>query len=251
MSEIKAVIIDDDAYIHWELSQLIEQQCPDVHIVATAETATEGKRVIERHKPELVFLDIRMPDATGFDLLQSFEQPDFKVVFVTSYNEFAITALRFSALDYLLKPVSAVDLCSAIERFKQHRRPEFLRSQIDTLKKNLLREEGDLRLHIASRSGDVSLPIRSIIMCEGDSNYTHIHRTNGKRITATKTLKDFEELLSPHQFIRIHKKYLANAAHIKEMLSDGSLALSNGHEVEVSKRRLTEVKEVLRKMHDE
>lgn len=245
MKKIKSIIIDDDEFIHWQLRDALAAHCPDVEVLASAGSATEGLSLIHRTNPDLVFLDIRLPDATGFDVLRAVSQASFSVVFITSHNEYAINALRFSALDYLLKPIDPVDLAQAIARFRQMNRPDSLRSQIETLRNNLKREEGDFQLHIAGRNGTTSLNIGEIVYCEGDSNYTHFHLQNGKKATATKTLKEFDALLIGHDFFRAHRKYLVNLNCARKILPDGRLELTNGDAIEVAKRRRTQLRDRL------
>lgn len=245
-AKIRAIIIDDDAFIHHQLREKLSDLCPEVEVIACAENAAHGLAMIESSKPDLVFLDIQMPEASGFDLLNQFEHPEFSVVFVTSYNTYAIQALRYSALDYLLKPVQGAELRAAVNRFIARQDAGYLRVQIDNLMHNLSKSATGFRIVIPSRSGDVSIEIERIVWCEGDSNYTHFHLLDNAKVTASKTLKEYEDLLSDKDFVRIHKGYLVNFEHVESMSSDGKLKIRGKRELEVAKRRIKEVRERMR-----
>lgn len=244
--KIRAIIVDDDEFIHFQLQEKMAELCPEVEVLACAENATHGISLIRASKPDLVFLDIQMPDASGFDLLNQFDQPDFSVVFVTSCNEYAVQALRYSALDFLLKPVNGAELRAAVNRFIARQDAGYLRLQIDNLMHNLSKSATGFRIVIPSRNGDVSIDIARIVWCEGDSNYTHFHLVDGHKVTASKTLKEYEDLLSDKDFVRIHKGYLVNFEYVESMSSDGKLMIRVKGELGVAKRRFKEVRERLR-----
>jgi len=243
---IRAILIDDDEFMHYQLREKLSEICPEVEVVACAENAAQGLMIIKSRKPDLVFLDIKMPEASGFDLLNQFEHPDFSVVFVTSFNEYAIQALRYSALDYLLKPVQGAELRAAVDRFRSRQDAGYLRLQIDNLMYNLSKKLSDFRVIIPSRNGDTSIDIGSILWCQGDSNYTHFHLKDGHKITASKTLKEYEELLGDKDFMRVHKSYIVNLAHVEGITRTGKLQLTGPLEIEVAKRRLKVVRDHLR-----
>ncbi len=245
-TKIRAIIVDDDEFIHFQLREKLIEFCPEVEVIACAENAAHGLSMIHASKPDLVFLDIHMPEASGFDLLNQFQHPEFSVVFVTSYNEYAIKALRYSALDFLLKPVQGQELRAAVNRFIERQDVGYLRVQIDNLMHNLSKRGSGFRIVIPSRSGDISIDIDQIIWCEGDSNYTHFHLLDSVKVTASKTLKEYEDLLSDKDFMRIHKGYLVNLGHVESMSNDGKLKLHGNRELEIAKRRIKEVRERLR-----
>ncbi len=243
MTTIKAIIIDDDEFIHHQLAEKLRLLCPDVDVVGFAENAIHGLALIETVSPDIVFLDVQMPGASGFDLLNQFENPSFSVVFITSYNQYAIQALRYSALDFLLKPINDKELVAAVNRYQDRRAPGFLKVQIENLMHNLGKADGEFRLVIATRQGDVSLALKRIIWCEGDSNYTHLHLSDRSKITASKTLKEFEEMLPGAEFMRVHKSHLVNMSYVSNITSDGQLLLTNNLKLEVAKRRFKDVKQ--------
>jgi two-component system LytT family response regulator len=244
-AEIKAIIIDDDEFIHQHLRDKLARLAPDVRIVGCAENAAHGRQLIQSARPELVFLDIQMPEASGFDLLNSFDNLNFSVVFITSYNQYAIQAIRYSALDYLLKPINDQELFTALQRLRERRNPGYLRLQIENLIHNLSRNDGELRLVIATRQGDVSLPVTRIMWCEGDSNYTHLHLSDKSKITASKTLKDFEDMLPEKAFLRVHKSHLVNIDYVHSLTGDGHVVLHDNVRLEVARRRLKDVKAII------
>jgi two-component system LytT family response regulator len=245
MNIIKAVIIDDDEFIHHQLADKLRLLCPDVTVIGYAENAIHGLSLIETVQPDIVFLDIQMPDVNGFELLNKFNNPKFKVVFITSYNQYAIQAIRYSALDYLLKPINDEELISAVDRFRKSRATGYMKVQIDNLMHNLSKNDGEFRLVIATRQGDVSLSVKRIVWCEGDSNYTHLHLSDQSRITASKTLKEFEEMLPEAEFLRVHKSHMVNIAFVNTITRDGQLLMNNDFKLEVAKRRLKEVKQLI------
>jgi two-component system, LytTR family, response regulator len=245
VNKIKAIIIDDDEFIHYHLQQKLLQICPEVEIVALCENAVHGLESINRLEPDLIFLDIQMPEISGFDLLQQLGAYNFSVVFITSFNQYAIEAIRYSALDYLLKPIKDEELLGAIARFKQRQSPQSLQIQMDNLLHNLSKTNAEFKIVIATRNGEKSLPIHQIIRCEGDSNYTHLHLSDQSRLTASKTLKDFEDMLPESDFLRVHKSHLVNKNFVVSMSQDGQLLLKNNQKIEVAKRRIALVRQLL------
>lgn len=245
MNKIKTIIIDDDEFIHYHLQQKLLQLCPEVEVVAMCENAVHGLESINRFDPDLIFLDIQMPDINGFDLLKQFGAYNFSVVFITSFNEYAIEAIRYSALDYLLKPIKDQELVSAVERFKQRQSPQSLQVQMDNLLHNLSKSNAEFKIVIATRNGDKSLPVHQIIRCEGDSNYTHLHLSDQTKLTASKTLKDFEDMLPESDFLRVHKSHLVNKNFVVSMSNDGQLLLKNNQKIEVAKRRISLIRQLL------
>ena len=235
---IKALIIDDESKARNILRILLERHAPAISQIYCADGGEEGLRMIQRHDPNIVFLDIEMPFMDGFDFLGEVEKRNFDIVFTTAYDQYAIKAIRFSALDYLLKPIDTAELKSAVDRY--------------LLKKNLLNENGKLyknfisnlknineefpRLAIATQEGVVFFNIREIVRCEANSNYTTFYLNEGKKFISSKTLKEYEKLLEEYPFFRVHKSHLVNLNYILNF-SGTSLILKNGHTVEVSRRK--------------
>ncbi len=233
---IRTIIIDDETKGRQVLQQMLTKYCPSIEIVSMASTAKEGRKAITEHHPDLVFLDVEMPHENGFEMLEHFQQIDFNIIFVTAHHHYAINAIRVSALDYLLKPVNLKELKAAVEKAESKTKNEAIADQMNVLLQNL--KNVHPKIGLPTRNGLVFVQIEDIIRCESDSNYTTIHLTSREKYVAAKTLKEFDELLSKHEFIRIHQSHLINASHIKQYVrgDGGSVILSNGSSIEVSRR---------------
>ena len=233
---IKSLIVEDKKGSIELLKWLLKEHCPEIKQVETAISVREAIPAIHSFEPDLVFLDIQMPHESGFDLLTTIDKWTFEVVFTTAYNEFAIQAIRFSALDYLLKPVDAGELVKAIERFKVKR---IYAPGGEELYKNFIR-------NISSKNKRLALPgvtdikyvkVEDIIRLEADRNYTRFYFSDRKEFLASKTLKEYEEMLDECGFLRIHRTHLINSLYIKEYERDGTLILKDGSKVEVARRK--------------
>ena len=233
---IRTIIIDDETKGRQVLQQMLTKYCPAVEIVATANSAKDGRKAILEHKPDLVFLDVEMPHENGFEMLEHLDKVDFSVIFVTAHHHYAINAIRVSAVDYLLKPVNLSELKAAVEKAASRMKSETIANQMDVLFQNL--KNVHPKIGIPTRNGLVFVKIEEILRCASDSNYTTIHLTSGEKYVAAKTLKEFDELLARHGFIRVHQSHLINSSHIKQYIrgDGGSVVLSDGSTVEVSRR---------------
>lgn len=241
---IRAIIIDDEPLAIDSLALLLKKKCKeDVQVIATCNSPRLGRALIEEHKPDLVFLDVEMPGMSGIDLLRSFPQPDFHVVFVTAFDAYAIEALRLSAIDYLLKPVEADDIINVVTKMKGaiRRKENLISNQIQSLEK-LLSQAGassESRIGIAMAEKIIFVNISDILYCEANGVYTNIYLYDGKKITASKPLGDFESQLSSHKFFRIHHSTLINLNRIKEFqrFNGGYVVMQNDAKLEVSHRK--------------
>ncbi len=237
---VSAIIIDDEKKCISLLQHLIYNHCPLVNVVGTAENAEQGLLLIKQAKPDLVFLDIEMPDKTGFELLASLAEINFKVIFTTAYNHYAIKAIRFSALDYLLKPIDLDELKNALGRLEGRKNLKDAPLPIDILVNNIKTPgHGFSRITLSTQDGLVVLHVNEILYCEASGSYTFFYLKNGEKLTISKTLKEYDELLGEFQFFRIHNSYLVNLNEVKKYIKGegGSVIMSNGDEVFVSKRR--------------
>lgn len=236
---IRTIIIDDEADGRDALMHAIQTYCRELQIVRVCATAAEGLEAIQQLEPHLVFLDIQMPQMSGFEVLQQASPIDFKVIFVTAHDKYAIKAIKFSALDYLLKPLDVDDLLQAVKRYQlQSESPA--RDQFQQLFSNLsLASTQFEKLAVPSMDGVVFLPVQDIVYCQADGNYTRIHLREGEPLLASRTLKEFEQLLSEAGFCRVHHGSLINLKHIHKYVKGegGYLMLAGGHEVPVSRRR--------------
>lgn len=245
---IKALIIDDEPRARSVLHQFIISFVPEIAEVRTAASVEEARGVLEFYKPDLVFLDIEMPHQNGFDFLLLPNNPDFDVIFTTAFNNYAIQAIRFSALDYLLKPISPEDLRAAVSRHFNKRESARQRKMLfDNLSVNIdKRDMRDFRLAVPSSEGVFFFTINEILRLEADRNYTIIHLINKRPFIASKTLKHFEDMLVKFRFIRTHKSHLVNVDHIVRISNNNEfIILSDGARIEVSRRKKDEVQRQL------
>jgi two-component system, LytTR family, response regulator len=248
---IKALIIDDEERGIVALAQLVEKYCKDVIVEGTAMNVADAETLIKSRLPDVVFLDIEMPGGNGFQLLEKFEEVNFEIIFVTAYHEYAIKAIRFSALDYLLKPVKITDLQSAIERIRKRRGNGSGDSEKYRFFKSIINEPNPFKKIILSTM-DGYFPIRfeEIIYCRADDSYTHFYLSGNKHHVVSRHLKEFEEMLVPHHFYRIHKSYLVNLNHIERIgKADGfTVFMSNNDELPVSFRKKEEFISLIKKL---
>ncbi|WP_257666405.1 LytR/AlgR family response regulator transcription factor [Parapedobacter tibetensis] len=239
----KALLIDDEERATDSLRLMIEKFIPEIDQVWSCNDARKGAQLIHKICPDLVFLDIRMPHLSGFDLLNAIPNKRFKVIFTTAYDEYAIKSIRFSAFDYLLKPIDAEELISAVKRYFQSSDDW---SQQPALFKNIthnmhLQARDEFRLALPSKEGIHFLMPHEIIRCEAASNYTTFYIDGGKQHITSKTLGEYDELLSPYHFIRTHKSHLVNRDFISFIDHDGFIVLKDATKVEISRRRKGDV----------
>ena len=220
---------------------MLEQHCQDIEIVAQCLDADTAKEKMKECKPDLVFLDISMPGKNGFDLLNELESIPFEIIFVTAHNEYSLNAFKYSAVDYLLKPVDEDKLSEAVKRAEKRLQTNASAHQVETFLYNLqkIHTPHEMKICIPGMKGFQVIRISEIIFCEAESSYTIFHLQNGQHVIASKTLIEYEELLNDTTFCRIHKSFLVNLVHIKEYHKGegGTVVLTNGKEVEVSRRK--------------
>lgn len=207
---MKAVIIDDEENSRELLWNMLSIYCKEVHVAAAADGVQSGFTAIKQHDPDLVFLDIQMSDGTGFDLLGLFGSIDFKVIFTTAYQEYAIRAFRFSAIDYLLKPISPEYLIKAVGKAEELVKKQQLQLEIETLLENLNRTGKEKKIVVKTHDRVYSVPVSELVRCESDGSYTSLFLENGHKIMVARQLKEFDELLSPDGFMRVHQSHLIN-----------------------------------------
>lgn len=218
------VIIDDDQLARRGLKRILEQNFKEIEILGEADSVESGLLLINEVDPDLVFLDIEMPDGTGFSLLEQLTNINFKVVFTTSYSDYAITAFRYSAFDYIVKPVLIENVRSTISRIKDI--PVLHEKQrVEVLKKNLERNnDEDATIALPEINGFTIVKVKDIIRCEGERNYSRVFFKDGASVLVSRTLLDFDNLLVPHGFFRIHRSHLICLKHVNRYLkTDGGL----------------------------
>lgn len=221
----RTVIVDDDILARKVLKRILEQNFEEINICGEADSVASGTELINEVVPELVFMDIEMPDGTGFELIEKLERVDFKLVFTTSYSDYAITAFKYSAFDYIVKPVLLENVRSTIQRIKDipvlHEK-----NRIEVLKDNLNRKdvEKDPTIALPEMNGFSIVKVKDIVRCEGERNYSRIFFREGKSILVSRTLLEFDNLLVPHGFYRIHRSHLINLKDVVRFLkTDGGI----------------------------
>lgn len=245
---IKAVLIDDEKNAREVLEWQLRNYCPAIHIAAICATADEGIAAIKMHEPQLLFLDIEMPHKNGFEVLQAFPQPSFDVIFTTAYNQFALKAFKFAALDYLLKPIDAEDLVAAVQRYEKKTAHHHLQQQLDILVQQFKQPKAlPRKLSFATSDAIYFINPATIIYCESNSNYTTLYFTDKSKLVVTKTLKEVEELLAGYNFCRVHHSYIINLAEVKRYVKQdgGSIEMTDGAQLPISRQRKDEVMQVL------
>ncbi|WP_153800549.1 LytR/AlgR family response regulator transcription factor [Foetidibacter luteolus] len=240
---IRCVLLDDEKNALEMMEWLLKTYCPQVQIAAMCSSAEEGINAINEYKPDIVFLDIEMPKMNGFDMLEKFDTLFFDVVFCTAYDQFAIKAFKYAALNYLLKPVDPEDLIATVKRFEEKRTVP-TRQQFELLLQNMQHTGKTVPQRIALTSGDglIFVPVADIIYCEAESNYTNVVLTGGKKILVSKVLKDIDEALSGPDFFRVHSSYLINLNRIKKFVrgDGGYLVMDDDTPINISRSRRQE-----------
>ena len=243
----KAVIIDDEAKGRLALKEKIKQYCPGVEVVAEASNGKEGIAAIEMHHPQIIFLDIEMPVMNGFEMLNNISDKNFHIIFTTAYDQYAIKAIKYAAFDYLLKPIDIEELKTAVSKIGSNENLQ-TKNQIQLLQQNMQQPKKHLhKLAIPTLDGLFFYDINDVIYLEANSNYTYIHFQNKTKVLASKTLKEFEELLPGDIFFRPHHSHLINLNYIKRYIKGdgGQIELQNGAFVDVSRRKKEEFLKVI------
>lgn len=241
-----ALLVEDMPQALQLLQADLAEHCPDVEVVGVAHSVVEAAKQLQRQTPDILFLDILLGDGTGFDLLEIFPQLDSRIIFVTASDEFALRAFRFAAVDYLLKPVDPAQLRQAVARARNQLTPPA--ESIDLLQESI-RQPDVLPTRIALHTQErvVVVDIDQIVRCEADGNNTWFILASGEKVFVTRTLKQFEQLLGQHGFLRVHQSHLLHPAYIREFIKKdgGYLKLKNGDTAPVSQRKKAEVMEWL------
>jgi len=235
---IKCIIIDDDPFIQDLLQDKLTQYFPEIHVNGLATSGKEGIEKIMTSKPDLIFLDVEMNDMTGFEMLSQLDTINFKTIFITSYNHYAIKAIRFNALDYLLKPFDLEELKNAIKRYKKYALQNSDLDNVPVALFNLKSKDVTSQiLTLKTQQGVLQLKLKDIIYLEGNGNYSNIYLIKGRKEVVSKTLQDLEELLDDKGFFRCHKSYLVNKTHIVSKPSRFSVKMTNNTNIPISRRR--------------
>ncbi|GAA3648891.1 LytR/AlgR family response regulator transcription factor [Flavivirga jejuensis] len=236
---IKSIIIDDEVHNLENLKGLLKRNCPNVEVVAMEFSAEEGIEAIRKLQPDLVFLDIEMPAKNGFDMLESMGDVNFEVIFVTAYNQYILQAIKSCALDYLMKPVAIQELKDAVSRVAQVVSDKKENQKLKVLVENLRDINQPKKIALPTAEELYFVSIDDIIRCKGENNYTMFYLANGDSILVSRTLKEWDDMLSSYQFIRTHQSHLINSIHVKSFVKKdgGYILMKDGSMVSVSKHK--------------
>lgn len=239
---MKAIIIEDEKKSRELLEALVKKNFPQINVVALGKNVTEGVELIKIHQPDLLFLDISMPDGTGFDVLEKVQGLKFDIIFTTATDKHALKAIKYSACDYLLKPIDIDELKEAVDKLLQKNVQSSLPSMenLQFLIQNLKRADDNYsKITLPTGNAYEIVNIKDIIRCEADGSYTNFYLTGGKKLMVSASLKHYEDLLPENDFIRIHHHHLINMNHVTRFLKiDGGYAvMSDNTQLEISRRK--------------
>lgn len=248
---MRAVLVDDENSNLENLRSLLEKHCPQVDIMATAQNVNDAVGAIEYHLPDLVLMDIQMGEQTGFDVLRRLPIRNFEVIFVTAYDQYGIQAVKFAALDYLLKPIDLDELINAVKKAEDKLATHMQTSQLDFLLQQIKKPETNAsKIALQMQSEIRYVALSEIIRCEADNTYTHFFLSSDEKILVSKSLKEYADLLRPNGFLRTHQSHLINPKFVKSWLKEdgGILLLMSGEKIPVSKANKEMVKQALQKL---
>ncbi|HOZ78999.1 MAG TPA: LytTR family DNA-binding domain-containing protein [Ferruginibacter sp.] len=249
---LTAILIDDEKNSRDALQKKLQAHCPEIKIVALCNNGIEGIAAIKEHHPAVIFLDIEMPHMNGFTMLEQLTERDFAIVFTTAYNQYAINAIRYGAFDYLVKPVDVNELKVVVKRVseikQQHNTTERLNILLTQLQQPAMNKPQ--KIAVATHEGLELVPVDAILYMEAEGNYTHLYFTGQKPLLASKTLKEFEDLLEGAGFFRIHNASLVNLVYVKKYIKGdgGQVQLTNNVVLDVARRRKEELLDALMKI---
>jgi two-component system LytT family response regulator len=238
----KAIIIDDEEGSRETLKNLVTNYTPHVEIVALANSVQTGKEAIQKFQPDFIFLDIQMQNETGFDLLEAIEI-DFDIIFTTAYDQYAVKAFKFCAIDYLLKPIDIDELVKAVDKISKRKKIEHSFEKLETLIYNQKSGgSGNKKIAVPTLEGLNFIQMNNIIRCEADGAYTYIFTTDGEKILVSKIIKEFEDLLQDYNFFRTHQSHLINLSHIKKYVKGdgGYVVMLDNSSIPVARRKKDE-----------
>lgn len=241
---LKALLVDDEEAGVESLQLLLKKYCPEVEVIATANSVSEAEEKLKTATPDVIFLDIAMPFANGFELLKRVKNKNFSVIFTTAYNEYALKAIKHNALDYLLKPIDSDELIEAVKKCEEKKNtgsPDM--KKLENLMNALAQSQKAQKLPIPTLEEIMYVDIDTIMRMEADSNYTHIYLTDKQKLTSSKTLKDYEQMLMGQKFFRVHKTHIINLGYVKKYIKGegGYVVMADGKSVEVSRQKKSEL----------
>lgn len=248
MGNLKAILIDDELSSLQNLQHKLDEFCPNISVVAVSQKPEEAIELIKKHSPDVIFLDIEMPRMSGFRMLEKLGNIHPEIIFTTAYNHYAIDAIRMSAFDYLTKPIAITDLQNAINRLQEADGNRLTKERLDLLRHTVddVQKTND-KIAVPTNDGIEFFQIKDIVRIESSGNYCYVCFVNGKKTIVTKLLKDFEEMLLPYRFFRIHHSHLINLDFIKKYIrgEGGQVLMQNDDLVDVSRRKKEEFLKML------
>lgn len=237
MERLRTILIEDEPLVLQSQSALIQKYCPNVEIIGTAQDLSSGKKLIEQSNPDLVLMDIQLAEGTSFELLKSLHQLDFEIIFITAFSQYAIKAIKFNALDYLLKPVDVDDLKEAIKRAIYHRSQKSTNLRLQSFLNNTSSSDHQKIITLHTSETLEFVKVDQIIRCKAEGAYTNFHTVENKTIIVSKNIKTYENLLEGNNFFRPHQSHLINKMHIKKYFKNdgGYILMSDNSKIPVSK----------------
>lgn len=237
--KIRAVIVEDESNNRENLLNILQQHCPMVEVAALCSSALDGRNKIMEFHPDLVFLDVEMPGGDGFYMLESLPEHNFEVIFVTAFTSYAVKAIKFSALDYIVKPIDAMELLGAVDKAISRIHQKHENDRIHNLVANQYRNDNNKLIALPLSDRIEFIEISTVIRCQADGNYTLFFIKNGDRLLISKTLKEFDELLTPYNFLRVHQSHLINLNEIKSFIKTdgGYILMKDNSSVPISRQR--------------
>jgi two-component system LytT family response regulator len=248
---IKAVIIDDEKKSRELLNSMVAKHCPQLTVAGSADSVSAGVELVRKENPDLIFLDIEMSDGTGFDLLEQVPGINASIIFTTAYDRYAVKAIKYSALDYLLKPIDPEELKTAASKVSEKRSNLSTMENLQSLLQNFRKpDENYSKITLPTGNAYEIVNIKDIIRCEAEGSYTNFLLTNNRKMLVSFSLKHYEDLLPAEQFVRVHHHHLININHVVRFLkADGGYAvMTDGSEIEISRRKKDAFMQRLQKM---
>lgn len=248
---IRALVIDNEEEIRESVVDLVKAFCPDISALSTASSVSSGIEKIKLFKPDLVFLDVELGDGTGMNVLSHFEEIPFDVIFITAHNKYAVDAFRLSAIDFLLKPINPTELVIAVQKALEKKEQNTIFRQLKILNENYKSAlSAEQKIVLKDSDSIYFIKTKDIIRCESEGSYTTFYLVNKEKILISKTIKEYDELLTPYGFLRTHQSHLVNTLHIKrfDRNDGGVLILENNYSVPVSQRKKESILEYLKRM---
>ena len=246
---LNSIIVEDEVNNRENILNILKEYCPSIHVVAICSSALEGRQKIIELQPDLVFLDIEMPLGDGFSLLESLPHLNFEVIFVTAFSNYAIKAIKFSALDYIVKPIDTMELLKAIDKAIQKKKEKFENKRMINLVDNQNKEGNKKTLALPLSDKIEFVEVSNIVRCQADGNYTMFFLKDGEKLLISKTLKEYDDLLAPFNFLRVHQSHLLNLDEVKSYIKTdgGFITMKDGTNITISRQRREMVLQALKK----